>query len=90
MERNVLIDRLIKFCFEYGVIDKDVNEDKIKMIMYNNLDEEEFIENIINTIIAKTRKQNDIDVGEIIELLTELEKIRLELEYKDHSNITHT
>ena len=87
MERNVLVNEIIKICFEYGVINKDENEDEIKSVIYHRLDEEEFIENLINAIITKTRIRNDIDTGKLIEVLTELEKIRLELEYKNHSII---
>ena len=67
-----------------GVIEKGANENDIKRIIHKQLSEEEFIENIINTIISRTRTRNDIDTGKIIELLTELEKVRLELEYKNH------
>jgi uncharacterized protein YqeY len=84
MEKEVLVNELVEFCFEYGVIEKGANENDIKRIIHKQLSEEEFIENIINTIIARTRTRNDIDTGKIIELLTELEKARLELEYKNH------
>jgi len=84
MERNVLVDEIANFCFEYGVINSGVDESELKSIICNHLNEEEFIENIINTIITKTRTRGDIDTGKLIALLMELEKIRLELEYKDN------
>jgi len=45
-----------------------------------------FIESLINTIIVKTKKSKDIDVEKLKELLLELEKIRLDLEYRDIDN----
>jgi len=84
MTRDKLINDIVQFCYEYDVIDKGISEDEIKSIVYHKLDEPDFIEDIINTIIKNTRTRNDIDVGKIIALLIELEKIRLELEYKDY------
>ena len=83
MERNVLVNEIASFCFQYGIFDKSIRVSEIKNRIRNQLDNVEFIENLINTLIIKTRNRKNIDVEKLKELLLELEKIRLELEYKD-------
>jgi len=85
MKRDNLTDKIAKFCFDYGVIDRAIDEDELKSIIYNQLYEESFIENIINTLITTTRTRSDINVKELKVILIELEKIRLELEYKNYN-----
>jgi len=41
-----------------------------------------FVEEMINLIIVKTMNHENIDTDKLIELLAELDRLRLELEYK--------
>jgi len=81
MEQKILTDKIIGFCFDHGVLDKSEDVSTIKIMVEKGLEKEEFIENLINTIIHKTRSHPHVDVKQVIEILIELEKIRLELEY---------
>jgi len=81
MERKELINAIIDFCIEYRVFIKLNSTDEIKIKIENGLNDMEFIENLINTIILKARNSKNIDIDKIKNLLLELEKIRLELEY---------
>ena len=81
MRREVLISEIIKFCLDYGVL---INENEIKTNIENGLSEADFIESLINMIIIKSKKSFGLDIRRVKELLIELEKIRLELEYKDY------
>lgn len=81
MERTDLINVIIKFCIEYKLFDNLNKEDEIKSRIESQLDDVSFIENLINTIIVKTRNCEKVDNNKIKHLLLELEKVRLELEY---------
>jgi len=82
MERNILVNEIAAFCFSYGVFDKSIRAREIKKNIKSQLDDVEFIESLINTLIVKTRNRKNIDIEKLKELLLELEKIRLDLEYK--------
>jgi len=45
----------------------------------------EFVENFIGMIIAKAKKDKNVDIERTKELLLELEKVRLDLEFKNHN-----
>jgi len=83
LKRNILINEIANFCFNHGIFDKPIRVSKIKKNIIDQLDDAEFIESLINTLIVKTRNRKDIDIKKLKELLLEVEKIRLELEYKD-------
>ena len=83
IQRETLVNEIISFCYEYELFGKSVREDLIRKVIEERLEESEFIENLINTIIVKTKNREDIDVQNLKELLLELEKVRLELEYKE-------
>jgi hypothetical protein len=87
MERKILVEEIIKFCIEYGIINKTVNESEIKNEIYNHLNDNGYIGIIINTLITRTRNRNDIDTGKLIEIITELEYIRYELEGNNYGEI---
>ena len=83
MERNTLISAIVRFCFDYdGFID-----DEIERKVESKLNEVEFIENLINTIVIKAKNSRNIDITQVKAMLLELEKIRLELEYKDYNKV---
>ena len=83
MQRKVLVENIIDFCLEYGVFNISGRISDIRTNIEHQLVDYEFVEGLINMIIVKTKDQKDIDTGRLIELLIELEKIRLELEYKE-------
>ena len=83
MRRKTLIDEIVRFCFDYGLFAKykTVNVREIKKKMVNQLKDSAFIEDLINTIIVTTKEHEVIDAQRVKNLLSELEKIRLALEY---------
>ena len=83
MKRKELINAITDFCLEYKLFDRSVKVDVLINKISEQLKDIEFVESLINTIIIKTRKRRNIDTNKIKNLLLELEKIRLELEYKD-------
>jgi len=84
---ETLANEIIKFCIEYEVFEKTKSEEELKKIVHHHLNDEAFIENIINTFISTARTRNDMDVEKLKMILIELEKIRLELEYKDYNKV---
>jgi len=83
VERNILVGKIVNFCFDYDILDdSSIAISEITDIIEQRLDEAHFLESLINTIIVKTKTCKHIDVDIVKELLIELEKIRLELEYK--------
>ena len=84
MKRNILVNEIVTFCFTNEIFHKTIKVSEIKNRVRICLDEIDFIESLINTIIIKTRISKNIDIEKAKELLVELEKIRLELEYKDY------
>ena len=59
-----------------------MNKSELKKTFESRIDESEFIENLINTIIVRTKQIRHINKKRTKEILFELEKIRLELEYR--------
>jgi len=83
MERKVLIDEIVNFCIEYEVFNKSFSISEINRRIENGLKDCAFIESLINTIIIKTQNHDNIDVEKIKKLRLELEKIKLDEEYKN-------
>ena len=69
----------ISFCFELTMDDAELRS-KIE----RKLGEVEFIELLISTIYTKARTGKKFDVRLVKELLVELEKIRVELEFRGY------
>ena len=83
MERNRLVDEIVKFCFENRLFSNYAGTSVIKRSIEDQLNNCEFVENMINTMILKTKNRKNIDVEKLKELILELEKIRLDMEYDD-------
>ena len=80
MEHYLLIREIVSFCLDYGIkLDEKEVERRIRLY----LSKAEFIENLIGVIIARTKKDKNVDIKRTKELIIELEKIRLDLEFKD-------
>jgi len=88
LERKILIERIVGFYFETGLLDESVlKKDEIIIVVGDCLKSVDYIETIINTIILRAKTHKNLDVEKLKEMLLELEKIRLELEYKDHTKV---
>jgi len=87
MEKDILVEKIIRFCFDCEVLDKSMNQSETATIVAKRLEDAEFVESLINTIITRARTLKDLDVKELKELLIELERVRLELEYKDYNMV---
>ena len=81
MERNILISAIVRFCFDYD----EVIDDEIREKVESKLEEPEFVESLIVTIHTKARNSRNVDFRLVKAMVLELEKIRLDLEYSDHS-----
>ena len=77
-----LADELTDFCLEYKIFNITCGAKEIKQRIEEQFCDVIFVEGLINLIIVKVRNQKDIDTGKLVELLSELERLRLELEYK--------
>jgi len=82
MERKRLANELTDFCLEYKIFNISCGAKEIKQRIEEQFDDVIFVEGLINLIIVKAKKLDDIDTGKLVELLSELERVRLELEYR--------
>ena len=87
MRRKKLINEITQFCVDCEVFDRSVNLGEIRNRIEILLNESEFIEDLINTIIYKAKMHNNFDTEKLKKMLLELEKIRLELEYETTNKI---
>jgi len=81
MERDILVDEIYNFCFDYGVL---VDKKAIKKNIEKGLGKAEIVESIYNMVFTKAKRGKVEDVERAKELLIELEKIRLDLEFRDY------
>ena len=84
MERNILISEIVKFCFDYN----ELIDSEIKAKVESRLKEPQFVETLINTIYLKAADSKNFDIEKLVAMLLELEKIRLELEYKNRNLVS--
>ena len=82
MERKKLASDVTDFAIEYGIFNTSCDAKEIKKRIEEQFEDCAFVEGLINMIIVKAKDHIDIDTGKLIKLLTELEILRLELEYK--------
>jgi len=81
MKRNEIAEITAKFLFDYKMLDGDINEAEVIEVINSYLDDVTFVETLINLIIKRANVRRDIDAVKLIDILIELERIRLELEY---------
>jgi len=81
MERKRLANELIEFCLEYKIFNISGGATEIKQRIEEQFIDVVFVEGLINLII-KSKKPKDIDKDKLVELLSELDRLRNELEYK--------
>ena len=82
MNRKKLANDVTDFCLEYGIFNITCGAKEIKQRIEEQFEDCAFVEGLINMIIVKAKNRDDIDTGKLIELLSDLERLRLELEYK--------
>jgi len=82
MERKRLARELTDFCLEHKIFIISCGVKEIKQRIEEQFDDVVFVEGLIKIIIDKTKKDEKIDTDKLVELLTELERLRLQLEYK--------
>lgn len=82
MERKRLAHELTNFCLAYRILSMpSCGARELEQRIEGQLDDVVFVETLINQIIVKAKFYRGIDAGKLIELLTELERVRLEHEY---------
>jgi len=77
-----LANELTDFCLENRIFKPTIGAKEIKRSIEEQFDDVVFVEGLINMIIVEAKSLKDIDTGKLVELLSELERLRLELEYK--------
>ena len=77
-----MIDEIISYGMEVGLFNELVNKSELKKIFESRLDESEFVESLINTIIVRTKQVKHLNKKKAKEILIELDKLRLEIEYR--------
>ena len=77
-----LAGELTDFCIECKIFNITCGAKEIKQRIEEQFCDVVFVEGLINLMIVKSKNQKDIDTGKLVELLSELERLRLELEYK--------
>jgi len=82
MERKKLAHELTDFCLAYRILDIPRGAKGIEQGIEGQLDDAVFVETLINQIIVKAKYYKGMDRDKLIELLSELERLRLELEYR--------
>ena len=82
MERKRLAHELTNFCLAYRILDIPCGAREAERRIEEQLDDAVFVETLINQIIVKAENHRGIDRGKLIELLSEIERVRLELEYR--------
>jgi len=82
MERSELINEIIYLYIGYGLIKNPVDKQEIISSIDKNLNNIDYVETLIKTIIKRTGNRRNIDIDRIIKIRSELELLRIELEYK--------
>lgn len=85
MDQYKLVREIIKTCQYFKVMEKDINCFFVEKKIIDGLEDIIFVENLLNVFYKKVkqnRKRKNLDRNRIKRLLFELEKIRLNLEFK--------
>ena len=82
-----LAHELTDFCLENGIFKSKIGIRELKQRIEEQFCDVAFVEGLIKLINDKARNRGDIDADKLIELLAELEKVRLELEYKTSEKV---
>ena len=80
IKRDSLVREIVSFCLDYGVF---FEHKEIEIKIEQGLEKAELVESLINIIFKNAKSGKIKDIERVKELLIELEKIRLDLEFKD-------
>ena len=89
MDRTKLVNEIVDFCIEYGLFKSISKIDELKKRIAYQLNDSAFVESLINTVIVKSKRYGTMADEKIVDLIVELEKVRLDLEYSGESNDTN-
>jgi len=87
MNRKKLANELTDFCLEYRIFNISCGTAEIKRRIEEQFIDPVFVEGLINMIIVKVKNHDDMDIDRLIILLSDLERLRLELEYKEPEKV---
>ena len=85
MEQYKLVKEIIKTCQYFKVLDYELNDIYVEKKIIDGLDDIIFVENLLNIFYKRMkfkRFQRTLNQNRLKRLLIELEKIRLNLEFK--------
>jgi len=77
-----LANELTDFCLEYKIFNTTCGARELKQRIEAQFCDVVFVEGLITRIIKRAKNHPGIDKSKLIELLSELERLRLELEFK--------
>ena len=80
---NYLIGEITYFFMAFKLIDESENLSDFRESIRKQLNNIDFVESLIKTIIIKTERRKNIDLKRIMNLRLELEKVRINLEFKE-------
>lgn len=85
MEQYKIVKEIIKTCQYFKIIEKNIDDYFVEKEIIDGLDDIIFVENLLNIFYKKMklkRYKNSLNQNRLKKLLIELEKIRLNLEFK--------
>lgn len=85
MDQYRLVREIIKTCQYFKVMEKDINSLFVEKKIIDGLEDIIFVENLLNVLYKKIKQnkyRKSLDRNRLKRLLIELEKIRLNLEFK--------
>lgn len=85
MDQYKLVKEIIKTCQCFKIVERDIDNYFVEKKIIDGLDDIIFVENLLNIFYKKMklkRYRNSLDQNRLKKLLIELEKIRLNLEFK--------
>ena len=83
MEKEELINEVIDFCFDYDMFYTIADISEIESKISKQLEQNEFVKSLIDAVIVKIKYSKYINTEKARTLLIELEKLKLELLYKN-------
>ena len=85
MEQYKLVKEIIKTCQYFKIMNSDFNDSFVEKKIIDGLEDIIFVENLLNIFYKKMKQkrfQKTLNQDRLKRLLIELEKIRLNLEFK--------
>ena len=85
MDQYKLVKEIIQTCQYFKIVERDIDNYFVEKKIIDGLDDIIFVENLLNIFYKKMklkRYRNSLNQNRLKKLLIELEKIRLNLEFK--------